>query len=352
MVTMRRAVFVAAIAAAYLSQGQAWGQSMSPEFAQASEMSKVWKAQSVRQSGVFDRGEYTFVVSTISARHLGDIRYRQLASLDAGKILFQEAVRRAAGTRKLSSLDEAVLRTVSGTLRLKTKQIYASRAESLFVLGMRTADFEQEVRKLNIDNLLSRQRRAISGHPQEVKGFFEKVQLGEVEKLNRILRGEGKDAVVIDKEITSSGGLDQVCLRVQKQSDLPASQTHTENIAWPVLRAVMNAQGFVRFEKNIGKETPAVMPEVLKRFASGSDLALVTYLLESAVETSAANAQVWEYLEAAYRAGGQPQKALIAARVWYLLAHDNRTENLKRLLEDQNNEAGAHFLQYLRNHDH
>lgn len=214
MVTMRRAVFVAAIAAAYLSQGQAWGQSMSPEFAQASEMSKVWKAQSVRQSGVFDRGEYTFVVSTISARHLGDIRYRQLASLDAGKILFQEAVRRAAGTRKLSSLDEAVLRTVSGTLRLKTKQIYASRAESLFVLGMRTADFEQEVRKLNIDNLLSRQRRAISGHPQEVKGFFEKVQLGEVEKLNRILRGEGKDAVVIDKEITSSGGLDQVCLRV------------------------------------------------------------------------------------------------------------------------------------------
>ena len=217
---------------------------------------------------------------------------------------------------------------------------------------MRTADFEQEVRKLNIDNLLSRQRRAISGHPQEVKGFFEKVQLGEVEKLNRILRGEGKDAVVIDKEITSSSGLDQVCLRVQKQSDLPASQTHTENIAWPVLRAVMNAQGFVRFEKNIGKETPAVMPEVLKRFASGSDLALVTYLLESAVETSAANAQVWEYLEAAYRAGGQPQKALIAARVWYLLAHDNRAESLKRLLEDQNNEAGAHFLQYLRNHDH
>ena len=91
---------------------------------------------------------------------------------------------------------------------------------------------------------------------------------------------------------------------------------------------------------------------ILKRFASGSDLALVTYLLESAVETSAANAQVWEYLEAAYRAGGQPQKALISARVWYLLAHDNRAESLKRLLEDQNNEAGAHFLQYLRNHDH
>ena len=91
-------------------------------------------------------------------------------------------------------------------------------------------------------------------------------------------------------------------------------------IAWthelPVLREVALVQGFVKLDNSSASAEPATMPFIKQCFAKGQDLKLVTYMLENAAERSPANAEVWEYLTAAYRAAGSKDAAEVCARAW------------------------------------
>lgn len=99
----------------------------------------------------------------------------------------------------------------------------------------------------------------------------------------------------------------------------------------PVLRQVVAAQGFVVMDERLEARSPAVMASVKGKFAQGADLPLVIAALESATEVAPRNAEVWEYLAAAYLAAGQQNEAHICARVWFLLS-DKPVDPLKYLL--------------------
>ena len=346
---MLKALLVLTAAAAGFVSMPAAAQGGSAGFAQAAEMSSVWKSQPVRQSGVYERGQYTFVVAAVQSKGLGEIRFRQQASLLAGKILFREAARRAF-RGKLSAIDEALLDAASGTLNLETRQIYSSRSEGLLVLGMKTADFERQAKKMEVGGLLKNQLKKIALSPQQAEpGFFKRLELRDLERLNRIIRNKEHpaDSRLVVKTEASAAELVLLCKSVTTLENQQVNAAYRD-IAWPTLRAVMNAEGFVRFSATVRSDRPAIMDEVLRRFASGRELSLVVYLLESATEVSPANSQVWEYLEAAYRAQGEREKALVAARVWYLLGGGDRRECFKRLLADQASSAGERFLQYMK----
>ena len=101
--------------------------------------------------------------------------------------------------------------------------------------------------------------------------------------------------------------------------------------ARPVLSQTAAAQGFVVIDERTEGRTPAVMSIVKAKFAQGADLPLVTELLEGAAEAAPRNAQVWEYLAAAYYAADRLDQARICARVWFILS-DKPAEPLKYLL--------------------
>lgn len=99
----------------------------------------------------------------------------------------------------------------------------------------------------------------------------------------------------------------------------------------PVLSQVAAAQGFVVIDERTEGRKPAVMSIVKAKFAQGADLPLVTELLEGAAEAAPRNAEVWEYLAAAYYAAERIDQARVCARVWFILS-DRPAEPLKYLL--------------------
>lgn len=99
----------------------------------------------------------------------------------------------------------------------------------------------------------------------------------------------------------------------------------------PILAQVAAAQGFVVIDERAPKQVPAEMSIVKDMFAKGKKLPLTTHLLERAAEAAPRNAEVWEYLAAAYHAAGKTDQARICARVWFLLS-DNPAVPLKYIL--------------------
>lgn len=316
----------------------------------ANQMSRVWNENPIHESGVYERGEYLFSVICIKNPNKVEGRNRSLAALKSSQQLYRFALEHFYVLSDQRDIN--ILKVIPGQLKVNGHVISGSTINGVYVyvFAMQRQQLEESVQKIQFDKLVRNELQLLIDHPKNYLEFFQELKLNQLNLLARADAGLSNVTHVIEPYATVVEGIDYYkkhkatypLVSLEDQSFCPVSEFKT-----PILKAVCRSGGVVTFDSQLSDETPEVMGEILKRFQSGKELNLTIYLLETAVERSPRNAQIWEYLEAAYRANKEEDKARMAANVWYLLDSKGRTESIKKVLQYEHTTTSENFLTYL-----
>lgn len=316
----------------------------------ASQMAQVWKEDPQFATGIYEKKGFIFSVVTRNAKKASQIKNRQWATVVNAQQLFNYAI---DSKRNLSPTDRAILKSSSGSLKVSGSIISNSERNGLYqyVFATEKQKLEKAINNFDEKKRIENQLFTIINHPERYQNLFSELKLQQLEALSRAALGS-QDVAEITKPFATLA--DSLSVYKGKHAhSLITSKTKGfcpyEDYKTPILHTVCKNNGVVTFSKTLSDQSPDIMSEVFQRFKTGRELKLVIFLLEAAVEQSPRNAQIWEYLEAAYRADKQINKARMAAHVWYLLDAKNRTESIKRVLEQDPSSEAKEFLKYITN---
>ena len=316
----------------------------------ANQMVEVWKEDPQITSGIYERKGYIFSVVSREAKKASQAKNRQWATVVNAQQLFNYAIE---SKRNLEATDKAILKSGPSSLKISGSIISNSERNGLYqyVFATKKQTLDHAIENFDEKSCIENQLFTIINHPERYQKLFAELKLEQLEALSRA--SSGSQAVV---EITKPYATLADSLSAYKNNHsypLTSSKTKVfcpyEDYKTPILHAVCKNNGVVTFSKDLSDQSPSIMNEVFQRFKTGKELSLVIFLLEAAAEQSPRNAQVWEYLEAAYRADKQVNKARMAAHVWYLLDAENRTESIKHVLEQDPSSEAKEFLKYITN---
>ena len=316
----------------------------------ANRMTQVWQEDPQTTTGIYERKGYVFSVVSRDAKKASQAKNRQWATIANAQQLFNYAI---DSKTNLSSTDKAILRSSSGSLKVSGSIISNSERNGLYqyVFATEKRTLDNAIDNFDEKSSIENQLFTVINHPERYQNLFSELKLQQLEALSRAAFGSQEVTEIIKPYATLADGLS--VHNNNLSYPLISSKTKVfcpyEDYKTPILHAVCKNNGVVTFSKTLSDQSPDIMSEVFQRFKTGRDLKLVIFLLEAAVEQSPRNAQIWEYLEAAYRADKQVDKARMAAHVWYLLDAKNRTESIKRVLEQDPSSEAKEFLKYITN---
>ena len=320
------------------------------EIERANEMSRVWKENPIYESGVYERADYLFSVVCLKNPNKSQSRSRAIASLRSSQQLYRYALEHFYVLS--DQRDVNLLKFVPGQLKVSGHVIFGSKINDIYVYVFATQkqELEASVGKVQFNKLIKGELNLLIKNPKNYLKFFNDSKLDQLKLLAEAEAERSSITRIIEPYATVADGIDYYkkneasypLVTTENQSFCPISDFKT-----PILKAVCKAGGVVIFDSKLSDKRPEVMDEILKRFQTGKELTLAIYLLETAAERTPRNAQVWEYLEAAYRANKEDSKARMAANVWYLLDPQKRAESIKKVLQYENTTQSKDFLTYL-----
>ena len=328
--------------------GSCWAAQSGLEI--ANEMSRIWNQEPIYESGVYERQGFLFSVICLENPNRSESRNRSLAASRSSQQLYRYALEHLYVVS--DQRDLKLLKYIPGQLTVDGNVIFGSTVNGVYVYVFATKEqnVQMSVQKIQFDKLVKNELQLLIENPKNYIRLFDELKIPSLKQLAQADAGQGCVVEIIEPYATVADGIDYFkthqstypLATVSKESFCPVSEFNT-----PILKAICRAGGVVLFDSALSDSTPQVMPEVLKRFQSGKELQLTIYLLESAAERTPRNAQVWEYLEAAYRANKEPEKARMATNVWFLLDRTKRVESIKKVLQYEEGVESKDFLTYL-----
>ena len=316
----------------------------------ADEMSRIWNQEPIYESGVYEREGFLFSVICLENPNKAESRNRSLAASRSSQQLYRYALEHLYVVS--DQRDLKLLKYIPGQLKVEGHVNFSSTVNGayVYVFATKAQNVQISVQKIQFDKLVKNELHLLIENPKNYIRVFEELKIQSLKQLAQADAGQGCIVEIIEPYATVADGIDYFkahhstypLVTVSKESFCPVSEFNT-----PILKAICRAGGVVLFDSALSDSTPQVMPEVLKRFQSGKELQLTIYLLESAAERTPRNAQVWEYLEAAYRANKEPAKARMATNVWFLLDRTKRAESIKKVLQYEDSVESKDFLTYL-----
>lgn len=328
--------------------GPSWAAPVGLEV--ADEMSRIWNQEPIYETGIYEREGYLFSVICFENKDKTDKRIRSLAALRSSQQLYQYAVEHLYVVS--DQRDLKLLKYIPGQLKVDGHVIFSSNVNGqyVYVFASKEQNLQASFQNIQFDKLVKSELQQLIANPKNYVKFFDELKILSLKRLGEADAGIGTVVQIIEPYATVVDGLEYMkthqatypLIAENVESFCPVSEFET-----PILKAVCRAGGVVHFDSALSASTPQIMSEVLKRFQSGKELQLTIYLLESAAERTPRNAQVWEYLEAAYRANKELEKARMATHVWYSLDRTKRAESIKKVLQYEGSVESNDFLTYL-----